>query len=577
MSPRTRSFLFLCLVLALVGNPVQAQLPTPVLAPASPSDASPEVPAPPEQLSSPRRTLQTFMEAVPQASPLRPDLETQARATLDLEALNPVTRNERGADVARRLHSVLQVLEVTPSDLPEVAQEATLVVARAPSGEITMTRQPDGSWLFSRHTVAAIPSIYAELVSQGRISSPGQDMPTMLRSSFFGLIAWQWLALILLALSTAVLTRVLVALVQRLGSRWLRHHQFKADEHVLHQVVRPVGWLVACLLWMAVLPMLQLPETVLVVLLFATRFLAASAWVLTAYHSIDLVSLYFSRLADRTDSKLDEMLVPLVRRTLKVVIVVLGLIFVAQNLNINVWSLFAGFSIVGAAVALAGQDTVKNLFGSITVLLDRPFQVGDWVNIGGVDGTVEDLGFRSTRIRTFYNSLVSLPNAQLLTASVDNYGQRQFRRYTTTLCVLYSTPAEKLEAFCEGIRELVQQHPYTRKDYYHVYVNDLGASSIDILLYVFFACPDWSTELRERHRLILDILRLAAELGVEFAFPTSTVHLFQGEKTSARLDGLTAQEMTAHEELGRQAARRIARATLSDQIPPPVAFPSAPR
>jgi len=124
---------------------------------------------------------------------------------------------------------------------------------------------------------------------------------------------------------------------------------------------------------------------------------------------------------------------------------------------------------------------------------------------------------------------------------------------------------------------LVQQHPYTRKDYYHVYVNDLGASSIDILLYVFFACPDWSTELRERHRLILDILRLAAELGVEFAFPTSTVHLFQGEKTSARLDGLTAQEMTAHEELGRQAARRLARATLSDQIPPPVAFPSAPR
>ncbi len=573
----TRSFLFLCLVFALVGIPAQAQLPTPVLGPASQTEASLEVPAPPEHLSSPRRTLQTFLEAVPQASPLRPDLEAQARSTLDLEALNPVTRNERGADVARRLHSALQVLEVLPTDLPESSTEDTLVVARAPSGDITMTRQPDGSWLFSRQTVATIPAIYSELVSQGRIFSPGQDMPTMLRSSFLGLIAWQWLALILLALCTSVLTRVLVALVQRLGSRWLRHHQFQADEHVLHEVIRPVGWLVACLLWMAVLPMLQLPETILVVLLFAARFLAASAWVLTAYHSIDLVSLYFAHLADRTDSKFDEMLVPLVRRTLKVVIVVLGLIFVAQNLNINVWSLFAGFSIVGAAVALAGQDTVRNLFGSVTVLLDRPFRVGDWVNIGGVDGTVEDLGFRSTRIRTFYNSLITLPNAQLLTSSVDNYGQRQYRRYTTTLCVLYSTPAEKLEAFCEGIRELVQQHPYTRKDYYHVYVNDLGASSIDILLYVFFACPDWSTELRERHRLILDILRLAAELGVEFAFPTSTVHLFQGENTPARPDGLTAQEMTAHEELGRQAARRIARATLSDQVPPPVVISGAPR
>ncbi len=554
---------------------MQAQLPVPDLAPAS--ETASEAPAPPESLSSPRRTLQTFLEAVPQASPLRPDLETQARSTLDLEALNPVTRNERGADVARRLHSVLQVLEVAPADLPETSEEASLVIARAPSGEITMTRQPDGSWLFSRHTVAAIPAIYTELVAQGRISSPGQDMPTMLQSSFLGLIAWQWLALLLLALCTALLTRVLVAVVQRLGTRWLRRHDFKADEHLVHEVVRPVGLLVACLLWLAVLPMLQLPETILVVLLFAARFLAASAWVLTAYHSIDLVSLYFARLADRTDSKFDEMLVPLVRRTLKVVVVILGLIFIAQNLNINVWSLFAGFSIVGAAVALAGQDTVRNLFGSVTVLLDRPFRVGDWVNIGGVDGTVEDLGFRSTRIRTFYNSLITLPNAQLLTASVDNYGQRQYRRYTTTLRVLYSTPAEKLEAFCEGIRELVRQHPYTRKDYYHVYVNDLGASSIDILLYVFFACPDWSTELRERHRLILDILRLAAELGVEFAFPTSTVHLHRGQKAQAHPDGLSLQEMSEHEDLGRLAARRIARSTLSDHIPPPVAFPSAPR
>lgn len=566
MSPWTRPLLLLCLILALFGTPARAQLPMPAPAPASPSEASPEVPAPPEHLSSPRRTLQTFMEAVPQASPLRPDLETQVRSTLDLEALNPVTRNERGAEVARRLHSVLQVLEVSPSELPETSQEETVVVARAPSGEMTMTRRPDGSWVFSRHTVEVIPAIYAELVSQGKISSPGQDMPTMLRSSFLGLIAWQWLTLVFLVLITAVLNRVLVALLQRLGNRWLQRHQFQADERVLHQVVRPVGWLVACLVWMAILPMLQLPETLLVVLLFATRFLAASAWVLTAYYSIDLFSLYFARLADRKDSRMDEMLVPLLRRTLKVTIVVLGLIFVAQNLNINVWSLFAGFSIVGAAVALAGQDTVKNLFGSITVLLDRPFQVGDWVNIGGVDGIVEDLGFRSTRIRTFYSSLITLPNAQLLTASVDNYGQRQFRRYKTTICVQYSTPPEKLEAFCEGIRELVRQHPHTRKDEFYVYVNEMGVSSIDILLNIFFACPDLSTELRGRHRLIMEILRLAAELEVEFAYPTSTVHLPKEEKTLARPAGLTAKDMTAHEELGRQAARRVA--ILSDQASP---------
>jgi MscS family membrane protein len=115
----------------------------------------------------------------------------------------------------------------------------------------------------------------------------------------------------------------------------------------------------------------------------------------------------------------------------------------------------------------------------------------------------------------------------MVSTQVDNYGARRFRRAKTTLSILYSTPPEKIEAFCEGIRELVRLHPYTRKDYYHVYFNEFSASSLDILLYIFFDAPDWATELRERHYLFLDILRLAQRLGVEFAFPTQTVWLQQ--------------------------------------------------
>ena len=207
---------------------------------------------------------------------------------------------------------------------------------------------------------------------------------------------------------------------------------------------------------------------------------------------------------------------------------------VAQNvfgLNITGW--IAGLGIVGLAISLAAQDSVRNLFGSITVLFDKPFAVGDWVKVGDVEGTVEEVGFRSTRIRTFYNSQITYPNSNLINASVDNMGRRKYRRWSTHVGVQYDTPPEKLVAFTEGIRELIRTHPYTRKDYYQVWMHQWSDSSMDVLLYVFFEVPDWNTELRERDRLFVDIVRLADRLGVEFAFPTRTVHLYQEQHAEA--------------------------------------------
>jgi len=163
------------------------------------------------------------------------------------------------------------------------------------------------------------------------------------------------------------------------------------------------------------------------------------------------------------------------------------------------------------------------------VLLDKPFHVGDWVKIGDLEGTVEEVGFRSTRIRTFYNSLITMPNATLIATAVDNLGARTYRRWSTMLSLTYDTPPEKIEAFCEGIRELVRRHPDMRKDYFHVYANEYGAASLNVLLYVFFQTPGWPEELKARHQLFLQILRLAREVGVEFAFPTQTLHVHRSE------------------------------------------------
>ena len=134
----------------------------------------------------------------------------------------------------------------------------------------------------------------------------------------------------------------------------------------------------------------------------------------------------------------------------------LGILIVLQNMGVNVFSLLAGLGLGGLAFALAAKDTAANLFGSIMILTDRPFKIGDWVKMDGVEGTVEEIGFRSTRVRTFYNSLITIPNATIANVQIDNLGVRQYRRTTATLGVTYDTSMEKMNQFVEGIRKIIE-------------------------------------------------------------------------------------------------------------------------
>jgi MscS family membrane protein len=163
--------------------------------------------------------------------------------------------------------------------------------------------------------------------------------------------------------------------------------------------------------------------------------------------------------------------------------------------------------------------------------------------------------------------MITFPNAMLIRTAVDNLGAREYRRIKMRLGVTYDTPPDKLESFIEGIRELVRRHPYTRKEYYHVYFNSFGDSGLEVLLYCFVRTPDWATELRERHRLLIDILRLANELSVEFAFPTRTLHMVQGEMPE---HGETAPDLKTAWRTGQGKAGEIVDQFTGRRIPPPV-------
>ena len=381
----------------------------------------------------------------------------------------------------------------------------------------------------------------------------------LVTNAFLTLKVWQWIGLALVILLGMALDLLVRALLSAMANRLITRQGGEAKPETLHKTVRPFGLLAAAALWLFLLPGLGLHETALQILLAAVKFFVTLAGVWSAYRVTDLLSEFFASKAAKTETKVDDLLVPLLRKTAKIFITAFGLIYIADSLQIQIAPLLAGLGIGGIAFAFAARDTLENFFGSVTVIIDRPFQIGDWVQVGDTEGTVEELGFRSTRIRTFYNSLVTIPNGNLVRDVVDNFGKRRYRRFKTHLALTYDTPPAKIEAFCEGIRELVRCHPYTRKDYYHVWLNEFGPSSLNVLVYVFHEAPDWQTELRERHRLMLDIIRLADRLGVQFAFPTQTLHMYKESHEAAHTPAPPPETESQHraEREGRGAVREL--------------------
>jgi len=343
---------------------------------------------------------------------------------------------------------------------------------------------------------------------------------------YLGLYTWQLLGILILIAASFLLHKLFTLLIEKLIIQLLLRFGYRklADEVVI-PVAKPISFLVIFPLLILFVPLLQLPIKMAEYVILGLKALWPVFAIVFFYRLVDIVSLYFGRMAEKTESTLDDQLVPLVRKVLKTFVIIIGGLFILDNLQFDITGLIAGLSIGGLAFALAAQDTVKNFFGSLMIFVDRPFQVGDWITSGDVDGTVEEVGFRSTRIRTFRNSLMYIPNGVITNQTIDNHGLRAYRRFMTTISLTYDTPTDRIDMMVEGLKEIVKKHPKTRKDYYEIHFNDMGSSSLNILFYIFFEVPTWSEELKSRHEVLLDIINLADELGVQFAFPTQTLHM----------------------------------------------------
>jgi MscS family membrane protein len=505
--------------------------------------ASPLVPV---KTDTPRDTMRSFLRAMQdykEASQSGTRSQTNERLDdavrcLNLDDIPAITRSVEGRRAAIFLKETIdRVILIDEEKIPE---DPALTRWRLKDTEITLLRvesgERAGEFLFSKDTVARAESFFLRVEDLPYLEGSGggalyrppwvhQALPPWAFLKFGDIALWQWAGLFL-ALLLGFTAKALVRLGGWAVKKILHHHtNTRWDDAVIEAVAGPLGLTVASFIWLGAAYALRFQGTAIAVLGGSLKILIFASFIWTFHRLAGVLGDYLKEVARRSDNDLDDQIVKLITRSLKIFVVVVGVLLCAQNLGIQVFSVLAGLGIGGLAVALAAKDSLANFFGSILIMLDRPFRAGHWIVVKGHEGTVEEIGFRSTKIRTFYNSVVSIPNSELAISPVDNMGMRRFRRVRTILAVTYDTPPEKISAFTEGIKTILRAHPRVRPDHFHVVFNDFGASSLDILLYFFLEVPDWATELREREAILLDIVRLAKELGVSFAFPTQTLHL----------------------------------------------------
>ena len=387
--------------------------------------------------------------------------------------------------------------------------------------EIVYEKSGDG-WRLTSASLAEIPALYGATFNEGLERLVAQLPPVFLQE-LFGIAVWQLIGLVLL-LVVAWIFRILAVAILRLLIKQLMK-RLPWLEHLYGHLKGPVGALALGATLIYVQPELQLPVVLAATLMSIGRLSAALSLLGLAFVLIDAFADGLERRAASTESRMDDQLIPLLRKTLKVVVGVVGLLWILESFDVDVTSLIATASVASLGVALAAKDTVANVFGSVMVFIDKPFQIGDYVTVGGVSGTVEEVGFRSSRLRTPTGSVITIPNARMTDSQVENLGERPNRRYDTAVGLTYDTPPDRLQAFCAGVVEIIEAHPLTVKEKNVVRFVAFGPSSLDIQVRCWFDTTSFDAEVVAKHQLNMEILRLAEALGVAFAFPSQSVYI----------------------------------------------------
>ena len=336
-----------------------------------------------------------------------------------------------------------------------------------------------------------------------------------------------WLSIIAVLIVLFVLERIFIFILTK-ANLFAKKTKTDLDDRVIHKITRPISIYIMLSGLFILGQIIKFPTGLidvekLFVKIIEVSFALNTIWI--AFRVTDVVGDHFIHKVIKTSSHLDDQLIPIFQKTVKTFVVLVGAIYVIQSLGYSISGLVAGLGIGGLAVAMASKDALANLFGSIIIFTDRPFKIGDWVMVGSEEGTIEEIGFRSTKIRTFAKTLITIPNATVANSAVNNFSRMPKRRVKFFVGVTYDTSADQMERLVENIRKLLREEKGVDQSFFLVNFTEFGASSLDIMMYYFTVTTDWAAHLDLRQKVNLSVMRLIEESGLSIAFPTQTVHI----------------------------------------------------
>lgn len=478
--------------------------------------------------------------------------DKEALAALNLSYLPLRLRDIEGPILSDYLRHVLNrvgfvIWQEIPNDPKQVVP---YLHYRHPFGTIAIEKVTEDNgestrWAFSSTTLLTVPDVFAAIQKMPTANGLAETnsvtrffqlretirgfSPVLLERGFV-LENWQWAALVIAIVVSIVMAWLAAALLGGLASVII-----DADDH-RDEVRQSLAWPLR----------LAAGGTILFVLLanlgllhsgfgYGGRLVALIAVIgVTAliFQLIGVIGRTFIRRAETTPGYVDDIVWSLATGLGKMVAVIFGIFVAADVIGLPYEGVITGLGVGGVALAFAARDTVSNMLSGAILMTDRPFKRGDLIAADGEMASVENVGLRSTRLRTLDDSLLVIPNSQLVDKAIVNWGRRRKRKVLLQIGLTYDTPREKFDTFCERLREVYMDQPRSDKTTCYIGLKSFGASSIDIELWGFFGVATYDAFVEAQHALVGDIIDLAREVEVSFAFPTRTIHIERDDEDS---------------------------------------------
>jgi MscS family membrane protein len=477
----------------------------------------------------PRTSVDGFFKATAKG-----DYERAANY-LDLRHLSEELRKSEGPRLARELKIVLDraglwidydLVSKDPKGqvedgLPAYRDILGQIKTPKKTVDILMQRVPreDGVfiWKFSNRTLAQLPHLYEYFGYAPFEEALSRVFPDVV---FLGWQLWQWAALLILE----VLAFIAALVPTWIAGRILRRRDTEMSVALARFVTGPARFALWLLLGWPLLHLIGPSATIRKLMRVGTVFTIVLTWAVLRL--VDLLIIWLEERLRRREQEETIVLLRPARTALRVIIITAAVLIWLDNLGFRVSTLLAGLGVGGLAVALAAQDTLKNLLGSIMILLDKPYKVGQRIVVKGHDGVVEEIGLRSTRMRLLTGHQTTIPNDEMARLDIENIGQRPHIRRLTNITITYDTPLDKVEKAVQIIEDILKDHEGMDPEFPpRVYFNEFNAYSLNIIMLYWYHPPDYWGFLAFNQRVNTQIMRGFEQEGIEFAFPTTTTYL----------------------------------------------------